>query len=227
MCDCCSSQIRKASTPLAASRTCKRLVPSSAGLRSVTSDLSGLLAGREERMALAGHCVRGGHGRFPSAAQGFDQLDRSDQLLCSQVYRRALIVQQGSLRGDDVQVAVDAETVAVVGEREIALRRFYGGILFLKFLRAEAERGQAVFDFLKTCEHGLAIVRDGALVACPRLFGHGFAFASVENRFCQCRADGPREVWPGNKISDRSALVTHRAAQRDRREVRGARDANL
>ena len=58
---------------------------------------------------------------IPAATQRLDQLHAGGHLLHPQIHRRALIVQQRGLRNDDVEVAVNAEFVAVAREIQISL----------------------------------------------------------------------------------------------------------
>ena len=58
---------------------------------------------------------------IPAATQRFDQLDARRHLLHPEIHRRTLIAQQSGLRGDHIEVTVQAGFVAVVGERQVAL----------------------------------------------------------------------------------------------------------
>jgi NodT family efflux transporter outer membrane factor (OMF) lipoprotein len=57
-----------------------------------------------------------------AAAERFDQLDARSHLLHLQVHRGALVVQECCLRGDHVQVTVDPGFVALIRDRQRALR---------------------------------------------------------------------------------------------------------
>jgi hypothetical protein len=77
---------------------------------------------------------------IPAATQRFDQLDARRHLLHPEVQRRPLIAQQSGLRSNHIEVTVQAGLVAGVGEGQVALRRFDGGILLLKFLGQDSQR---------------------------------------------------------------------------------------
>jgi hypothetical protein len=77
---------------------------------------------------------------IPAATQRFDQPDTCRHLFHPEIQRRPLIVQQSGLRGDYIEVNVQAGLVTGVGEGQVALRRFDGGILLLKFLGQDSQR---------------------------------------------------------------------------------------
>jgi hypothetical protein len=57
----------------------------------------------------------------------------------TQVHGGLLIAKKCGLGGNDVEVGVDAEAVAVRGQLKAALRGLDGGVLFLNFLGKDAQ----------------------------------------------------------------------------------------
>ena len=102
-------------------------------------------------MRLAGnHLLRGGEGgRIPTSAESLDQLDAVYDLVYAESHGRLLIGEERGLGGDDVEVGIDAEAIAIGGKFEAALGGLDGDILLLNFFGEDAEGGQVVLDLLE------------------------------------------------------------------------------
>ncbi len=94
-----------------------------------------------------------------------------------------LVAQQGNLGGDDVEVAVDAQSVAFDGEFQVALRGFDGDFLLRVFGVQNSQGGDVVFHLLEGRQDGLPVGGGVGAIAGPGLLGNGVAFASVKHNF--------------------------------------------
>jgi len=85
----------------------------------------------------AGADIPGGRqlGAVPTAAQGLNQLHARGQLLQSLGDGGLLIGEQLSLRGDDIQIGIQPQLVAIGGDRHIALRQADRQVLLRNLLR--------------------------------------------------------------------------------------------
>ncbi len=123
---------------------------------------------------------RGELGGGPAAAEGFDEEDGGVHAAAHDVDVVALVGEGGVLRGDDLEVGVDAADVAVVEDLLGALGGYGGFVLLLGLLGEDAEGGEVVFDLLEGGEDGLAVVGGGLLEAGDGLGGLAAAEAVIE-----------------------------------------------
>ena len=54
--------------------------------------------------------------RIPAATQGLDELNAGSHLQYAQIHVRLFVAEERGLRGDDVEVGVDAQFVAIRGD---------------------------------------------------------------------------------------------------------------
>ena len=97
-------------------------------------------------------------GAVPAAAEGFDEQDGGVHAAAQDVDVVALVVECGGLRGDDLQIGVDAADVAVVEDALGLLRGCGGGRCCCGLLLEDAEGDEVVFDLLEGGEDGLPVV---------------------------------------------------------------------
>ena len=76
---------------------------------------------------------------IPAPANRLDQLHAGHDLQDAQVHGGPLIAEERCLGGNDVEVGVDAEAVAVRRQGKAALRGPDGGVLLLNFLGENAQ----------------------------------------------------------------------------------------
>ena len=58
-----------------------------------------------------------GEGRgVPASAEILDELNAGDDLLNAEIEGDLLVAQQGGLRGNDVEIRIDSETIAICGQ---------------------------------------------------------------------------------------------------------------
>ena len=115
------------------------------------------------------------------------------------------LVKRGGLRGNDLQVGVEAADVAVVEYLLRRLRRQRGLVLIFGLLLENAKRDQVVFDLLKRGQRRLAVVRDGLVVAGVGLLGDGGSAACIEDRLRQRRAERPDETGRVEQVGERKS----------------------
>src|SRR5215469_113381 len=109
-----------------------------------------LLNRRGVRRVLLRHLRSGRQLRMdPASAERRDQLHHRGHTLDLQVGQGLLIAQQGVLRGQHVDVWIDASLVAVVLQVEELLRGSDRFLLFIGLLREDALRGEKIFYLLK------------------------------------------------------------------------------
>jgi len=102
---------------------------------------------------------------IPAATKRLDQKNGSDELLTLDDGHFALVVEEIFLGVDDVEIADQAADVTAIGNFEGATGGVHGLLLrFLGFVEY-GEAGDAVLNFPKCVEHGVAIAGDGSVVA--------------------------------------------------------------
>src|SRR5579862_8706023 len=129
-------------------------------------------------------------GFVPAAAEVFDEEDGVGHLLGVKAGECLAVVQVTGLGDDDVEIAVDAELVTVVGEVQVPEGRLDCGVLLLNLYAENAQRGKIVFDRLKCGQNRLAIFCDGGGV-CSIVLPGGGDQGSVENGLAGAGTDGP------------------------------------
>ena len=65
----------------------------------------------------------------PAAAQRLDELNCRSHLIHAQSYLGLLIAQQGSLRGDHIEIGIETGLVAGRGDVQVSLRRLHRRLL--------------------------------------------------------------------------------------------------
>ena len=86
---------------------------------------------------------------IPSAAQRFNQLDAGGHLQNAEIHGGLLIAQERGLSGDDVQIRVDSEAVAVHCKLEASIRRADRRILLAQLHGKNPQLGDVVLDLLE------------------------------------------------------------------------------
>src|SRR5271157_3171020 len=169
----------------------------------------------------------GQRGGIPTPADRLDQLHAGHDLQDTQVHGGLLIAEERGLGGNNVEVGVDAEAVAVRGQLEAALRGLDGRVLFLNFLRKNAQGREIILDLFKRGQDRAAIVRDSLIILRAILF-HGRATqTAIVNRFGNGRADGPEAARPGKPVGAGGGLKPGRSAKSQRWIKRGSGHADL
>src|SRR6202042_2598993 len=98
------------------------------------------------------------------------------------------------LGGNDVEVRIEPQLVAVGGDRQQPLGRRDRRILLFYLLRQDPQRGQVVLHLLKRGQHGLPVSGHGLIVSRLILLHRRTAQPGVEQRFGQRRAYRPETV---------------------------------
>jgi hypothetical protein len=78
-------------------------------------------------------------------------------------FEQSLRAEQGRLRGNHVEVRIDARTVPCGRQPQVPPRRFDGRILLLDLPGHDPDRREAVLHLLKGAQNGLSIGRDGLI----------------------------------------------------------------
>src|SRR5271157_5793648 len=169
----------------------------------------------------------GQRGGIPTPADRLDQLHAGHDLQDTQVHGGLLIAEERGLGGNNVEVGVDAEAVAVRGQLEAALRGLDGRVLFLNFLRKNAQGREIVLDLLKRGQDRAAIVRDHLIILRAVLFHGGATQTAIVNRLGNGRAHGPEPAWPSKPTGTGRGLEPGGSAKSQRRIKRGSCDADL
>ena len=116
-------------------------------------------------------------------------------MLGLQIDEGLAVVQVAGLGDDDVEVAVNAELVAVGGEVQVPERGLGRGVLLHDLFLENAQGGKVVFHGLESAQDGLAILGDGGLVR-GFVLVNGGEKAGVENGLAGAGPDGPDTAAP-------------------------------
>jgi len=122
-------------------------------------------------------------GGIPAPADGLNQLHARHNLLNAQIHRDLLVAEQRGLRGNHVEIRIDAEAVAVCGEVQTSLRGLDGGVLLLDFLGKNAQGSKVVLNLLEGNQDGLAIVGNGLIVLRAELFDGSATESTIVDGF--------------------------------------------
>ena len=95
------------------------------------------------------------------------------------------------LRGDDVEVRIDAEPVAIHLQREGLLGRRHRILLLPPLLREDPQGGEVVLHLLERCQHRLPVACDLELVIRQGLFDLRLPLPPVEQRLRERRPERP------------------------------------
>ncbi|CAJ9658475.1 Uncharacterised protein [Burkholderia pseudomallei] len=163
----------------------------------------------------------------PSAAERFHESDRRHHPLPGEGRELLPCAERGCLRGQHVQIADGARLVLVERDVERVLRGFDRLPLHDDFLLEDALRREVVLDVLERGEHGRPVRGDVLIVGRARRFRLRGAQARVEQRRGELRADRPEACGQREQLRPHRALKAARCGQRERREERGDRDADL
>ena len=93
------------------------------------------------------------------------------------------VAEQRSLVGQDVEVRIDSQFVAVSRNLQRALGGSDGGILLLNFDGKQSQCRQVIFHLLKRSQHGFAIIRDGRIILRAKLQNGRMSQSAIVNRF--------------------------------------------
>src|SRR5882762_9675835 len=91
-------------------------------------------------------------GRIPASSQCLDQKHARVQPAPQDINGVSLIGELDRLRGDDLEVRVDATFVTICKKLKRFLRRCDSLLLLLRFVFENTQGGDIVFDFLERCE---------------------------------------------------------------------------
>src|SRR5206468_4862175 len=116
----------------------------------------------------------------PAATQRLDQRHARRQAAAEYVERGTLVRQCRRLNDDYRQIIDGAGAILIGDNRQRLARRLNSLALDRRFLLENAQRGQIVFDFLKTSEHSLPVGRHILVVSGNRLRGLRSAQTGVE-----------------------------------------------
>src|SRR6266705_2630551 len=163
----------------------------------------------------------------PAAAQRLHQGRGRDEAPAENADCGALVVELGGLHRHHVDVAHGARLVLVGRQHHRFARCAHGLVLHFRLLFEDAQRGEVVLDLLEAGEHGLAVLRDGRIVGRYRLLCLRAPQAGVEDRLRERGADRPEAARRGEQIGGIRAAETAARRKRERRKVRGLRDADL
>ena len=97
----------------------------------------------------------------------------------------------------------------------------------LLLLRQGRGSGQVVFHFLQSRQHRLAVGGGGLFVGGAGRFHRSRAGTAIEQRQRQLRPQRPEQVGGVEQVGQLRVPVPRRARQRERREERGLRHADL
>jgi hypothetical protein len=128
-------------------------------------------------------------GNVPITAPCFYQLDAGRDLLLSVGQCGFLGGQEGGLGSDDIEVWIDAGTIANIGFSKSSFCRFDRRVLLLDHLRQNSHGGEVVLYLLECGQHGLPIVGDGYLVPGLSLLHRRTARSAIENGLGEARPD--------------------------------------
>ena len=139
--------------------------------------------------------------RVPAAAKGEDELDAGGHLLDAEVDFGLLVAEEGHLRDEDVEVAVNTKFVAAGGKGQGSRGGLDGGFLLAPLLGKDAQRRQAVFDFLERGQYSLAVAGHGGVVGGAVLFDGGFAKAGVKHRLGHRATEDQKKLGPERRLA--------------------------
>src|SRR6185437_192130 len=159
-------------------------------------------------------------------AEYFDEQDGSIHAAAEDVNVVALIIECGGLRGDDLQVGVDAADVAVVEDALGLLSRRGGGALLRSLLLKDAQGYEVVFHLLEGSEDGLLVVGGVAIEECDGLFLDATATAALEEGFADEGAKGIDNAGGIEERCDGSAFEAGSGVEVERGVKGGLCDAD-
>ena len=176
-----------------------------------TAELSRENAGRS--YVVAADLLWGGQlSRIPASAQSLNQLDACDHLLRSKIHRSFLIIEQRSLRDDNVEVWVDTRLITHVCFSQAPGRSFDGAVLLLNGDSKNSYGYKVVFNLLKGAQHSFTVIRYVLLVVVLELLDGGSTKTCIEDRFRKLRSYRPKTTRPRKPAREgRSAQPARRA----------------
>ncbi len=141
----------------------------------------------------------------------------------------ALVRQQNRLRGDDLQVVVNASLVAIRKQLQRFLNERGGLLLFLvPRARGCTQCGKIVFYFLKGSKGSLPIRSHGPVIPPGRRLGDRSGGTSgIEDRLRHLRPYRPYTAGPIEPVGDRGRLKSAGGAKDQGWKERSAGDAYL
>ena len=166
-------------------------------------------------------------GILPTTAERTDQVDAGAQLQGIEIERLQLRLQEGGLRGDDREIVGRTLLVERHGEIQRALRGVDGGLFLHSGVVVMIECGEAVFDLLKRADDDAAVIRGGSVELGARLGDLRAAQAAVEHAEQGVRSDRPERARRAQPVREGGALEAALRAERERGEIRRARDADV
>jgi hypothetical protein len=83
-------------------------------------------------------------GGIPTPADGLNELHAGNDLLNAQIHRYLLVAEECGLRGNHVEIRIDAEAVAVGSQVQTSLRGLDRSVLLLNLLGKNAQGGKMV-----------------------------------------------------------------------------------
>src|SRR5437879_6845197 len=119
------------------------------------------------------------------------------------------------------QITRYAASIASEGQLQVFLGSDDRTLLCVRFLLENTKRRQVVFDLLKTCQDGFAIVGDGLVVGSNGLIRAGPAATRIKDGRNGRRANRPENARARQERGDYTAFETACSAQTDVRIISG------
>src|SRR5258706_6974029 len=164
---------------------------------------------------------------YPAAAERAIEIDEVGEPLLLRRHQRELRVVVAGLRGEHLEIAVDAVAIAELRKLEAALLRRRIALLRGELLVERAACGEPVGDFAERGLDRLLVLRDADVLADGRDIEVGAQRAALEDRRHELRHEGPGERAGAEQAGQCGALGADARGETDIGEERGARGADI